>query len=54
MKKTQQPVYQEQSDTASFPMQAQELQDAFGTFNQLSSQLSESYQQLEVGLTFER
>lgn len=37
-----------------FPMQAQELQDAFGAFNQLSAQLSESYQQLEVrvaGLT---
>jgi len=54
MKPTQQPVYQEQSDTASFPMQAQELQDAFGAFNQLSAQLTESYQQLEVrvsGLT---
>ncbi len=54
MKQTQQPVYQEQSDTASFPMQAQELQDAFGAFNQLSAQLTESYQQLEVrvaGLT---
>lgn len=36
------------------PMQAQELQDAFGAFNQLSAQLTESYQQLEVrvaGLT---
>lgn len=54
MKSTQQPVYQEQSDNTPFPMQAQELQDAFGAFNQLSAQLSESYQQLEVrvaGLT---
>ncbi len=54
MKPIQQPVYQEQSDTASFPLQAQELQDAFGAFNQLSAQLTESYQQLEVrvaGLT---
>ncbi len=36
------------------PLQAQELQDAFGAFNQLSAQLTESYQQLEVrvaGLT---
>ena len=36
------------------PMQAQELQDAFGAFNQLSAQLTESYQHLEVrvaGLT---
>jgi len=42
------------SDSAAFPMQAQELQDAFGAFNQLSAQLTESYQQLEVrvaGLT---
>lgn len=41
-------------DNADFPMQAQELQDAFGAFNQLSAQLTESYQQLEVrvaGLT---
>lgn len=41
-------------ETAAFPAQAQELQDAFGAFNQLSAQLSESYQQLEVrvaGLT---
>ncbi len=30
------------------PMQAQELQDAFGAFNQLSAQLTESYQQLEI------
>lgn len=44
----------EQVDNESFPMQAQELQDAFGAFNQLSAQLTESYQQLEVrvaGLT---
>ncbi len=36
------------------PLQARELQDAFGAFNQLSAQLTESYQQLEVrvaGLT---
>ena len=42
------------SDNETFPMHAQELQDAFGAFNQLSAQLSESYQQLEVrvaGLT---
>lgn len=54
MKQTQQPVYQEQTDATTFPMQAQELQDAFGAFNQLSAQLTESYQQLEVrvaGLT---
>ena len=41
-------------ESASFPLQAQELQDAFGAFNQLSAQLTESYQQLEVrvaGLT---
>ena len=41
-------------NTSALPMQAQELQDAFGAFNQLSAQLSESYQQLEVrvaGLT---
>jgi len=41
-------------DNTDFPMQAQELQDAFGAFNQLSAQLTESYQQLEVqvaGLT---
>lgn len=40
--------------STAFPMQAQELQDAFGAFNQLSAQLSESYQQLEIrvsGLT---
>ena len=35
----------------SFPMQAQELQDAFGAFNQLSAQLTDSYQQLEVRVT---
>ena len=57
MKQTQQtiiPVSEENTENASFPMQAQELQDAFGAFNQLSAQLSESYQQLEVrvaGLT---
>lgn len=54
MKQTQQPVYTEQTENTAFPMQAQELQDAFGAFNQLSAQLSESYQQLEVrvsGLT---
>ena len=41
-------------DNTDFPAQAQELQDAFGAFNQLSAQLSDSYQQLEVrvaGLT---
>lgn len=44
---------QQQVDSA-FPLQAKELQDAFGAFNQLSAQLTESYQQLEVrvaGLT---
>lgn len=44
----------QQKDKADFPLQAQELQDAFGAFNQLSAQLTESYQQLEVqvaGLT---
>ena len=44
----------QQQDSADFPLQAQELQDAFGAFNQLSAQLTESYQQLEVrvaGLT---
>ena len=54
MKPTQQPIYQEQKNSTTFPMQAQELQDAFGAFNQLSAQLTESYQQLEVrvaGLT---
>ena len=54
MKQTLQPVLQSEADNASFPMQAQELQDAFGAFNQLSAQLTESYQQLEVrvaGLT---
>ncbi|MFK5913930.1 MAG: ATP-binding protein [Woeseiaceae bacterium] len=41
-------------DITAFPMQAQELQDAFGAFNLLSEQLTSSYQQLEVrvsGLT---
>ena len=54
MKQTQNTVYTEQADNSAFPMQAQELQDAFGAFNQLSAQLTESYQQLEVrvsGLT---
>ena len=54
MKQTPQPALQAQAENASFPMQAQELQDAFGAFNQLSAQLTESYQQLEVrvaGLT---
>ncbi len=54
MKQTAQKNHDELSDTASFPIQAQELQDAFGAFNQLSEQLTESYQQLEVqvaGLT---
>ncbi len=44
----------QQKDKTDFPLQAQELQDAFGAFNQLSAQLTESYQQLEVqvaGLT---
>lgn len=48
MKQSEQQINQESSGTASFPMQAQELQDAFGAFNQLSAQLTESYQQLEV------
>lgn len=51
MKQTKQSIL---DDGVAFPMQAQELQDAFGAFNQLSAQLSESYQQLEVrvaGLT---
>lgn len=54
MKQTVQQIEDEQTRNAAFPMQAQELQDAFGAFNQLSAQLSESYQQLEVrvaGLT---
>lgn len=54
MKPIQQPVFPEQPENVPFPMQAQELQDAFGAFNQLSAQLTESYQQLEVrvaGLT---
>lgn len=54
MKQTPQQLNNELTDTASFPMQAQQLQDAFGAFNQLSEQLTESYQQLEVrvaGLT---
>jgi len=51
MKQTKQHM---SDDVTDFPAQAQELQDAFGAFNQLSAQLSESYQQLEVrvaGLT---
>ena len=51
MKHTKQNTSEESTD---FPLQAQELQDAFGAFNQLSAQLSDSYQQLEVrvaGLT---
>ena len=54
MKQTAQNNDDEQSGTELLPMQAQELQDAFGAFNQLSAQLTESYQQLEVrvaGLT---
>ena len=54
MKQTTQKINEELTGKASFPMQAQELQDAFGAFNQLSEQLTESYQQLEVrvaGLT---
>lgn len=54
MKQTNQKKLEDQFGTESFPMQAQELQDAFGAFNQLSAQLTESYQQLEVrvaGLT---
>jgi len=54
MKQSPQNVYQTEHDNAPFPMQAQELQDAFGAFNQLSAQLTESYKQLEVrvaGLT---
>ncbi len=39
-----------EAETA-FPIQAQELQDAFGAFNQLSAQLTESYQMLEVRVT---
>jgi two-component system sensor histidine kinase FlrB len=41
-------------ESATLPMQTQELQDAFSAFNQLSAQLTESYQQLETrvaGLT---
>ena len=54
MNPNQKPDLNNEQDNASFPMQAQELQDAFGAFNQLSAQLTESYQQLEVrvaGLT---
>jgi len=54
MKQSQQQHKATSPDSVSFPMQAQELQDAFGAFNQLSAQLTESYQQLEVrvaGLT---
>jgi len=54
MKQSPQTVYQTEHDNVPFPMQAQELQDAFGAFNQLSAQLTESYKQLEVrvaGLT---
>lgn len=51
MKQTSQQIQLPESDTVSFPMQAQELQDAFGAFNQLSAQLTESYQQLEVRVT---
>lgn len=35
------------TDNAILPKQTQELQDAFSAFNQLSAQLTESYQQLE-------
>lgn len=41
-------------ESIDLPLQAHELQDAFGAFNQLSAQLTKSYQQLEVrvaGLT---
>ena len=51
---TKQAKQQTLKNSITFPMQAQELQDAFDAFNQLSAQLSESYQQLEVrvaGLT---
>lgn len=48
MKQTQESIKTEASNNVAFPLQAQELQDAFGAFNQLSAQLSESYQQLEV------
>lgn len=54
MKQSPQKDYQAEQDNAPFPMQAQELQDAFGAFNNLSAQLTESYKQLEVrvaGLT---
>ena len=54
MKQTAPQIDNEQTANATFPTQAQELQDAFGAFNQLSAQLTESYQQLEVrvaGLT---
>lgn len=54
MKEIIQHHQEDQIDTSSLPMQTQELQDAFGAFNQLSAQLTESYQQLEVrvaGLT---
>ena len=39
---------------SAFPLQAKELNDAFGAFNQLSAQLTDSYQKLEThvdGLT---
>ncbi|MDH5591508.1 MAG: ATP-binding protein [Gammaproteobacteria bacterium] len=48
MKQTAQNISKEKVTPELLPMQAQELQDAFGAFNQLSAQLSESYQQLEV------
>ena len=54
MKPSAQQIIKEPLDNGTFPMQAQELQDAFGAFNQLSEQLTQSYQQLEVrvaGLT---
>ncbi len=54
MKQPQLQKTNELPGSPSFPMQAQELQDAFGAFNQLSEQLTQSYQQLEVrvaGLT---
>ena len=54
MKQTAQNMNKQAVSPELLPMQAQELQDAFGAFNQLSAQLTESYQQLEkrvAGLT---
>lgn len=54
MKHSLQQIKNSLPDNETFPIQAQELQDAFGAFNQLSEQLTQSYVQLEVqvaGLT---